>query len=342
MIPIENIYYMLCYSWNRLEERDLVKVESLDSMTRAELFAKVLANGLSYVLRKGIDQGYTVYEEDGSLIKGRLDIGRTISKLLHVQGRAHCRYEDLSHNILRNQILRSIIGRLVLVDDLSSDLRFRLVGLYRLLNVIDEIEVSSKSFQQVRLQRLDPLYEFLMHVCELIHENLLVSEESGHLYFRDFLRNEREMARVFEEFVRNFYGEHLRDATIGSETIRWVGQAFDDNSARYLPAMRTDTSISFRNRKIVIDTKYYLNAIHSRFDRDTIISSNLYQLNAYLKNLEQRGGVDEDVEGILLYPVVNKELNLRYSLLGHKVTIATINLNQPWQGIHADLMELVS
>src|SRR5438128_539289 len=29
MIPIDNLYYLLCYSWNRLEDRDLVDVSAL-------------------------------------------------------------------------------------------------------------------------------------------------------------------------------------------------------------------------------------------------------------------------------------------------------------------------
>ena len=37
-IPIQNIYYLLCYAWNRLEERDIVDVSGIDSTNLVDLF----------------------------------------------------------------------------------------------------------------------------------------------------------------------------------------------------------------------------------------------------------------------------------------------------------------
>lgn len=44
-IPIQNIYYLLCYAWDKLEEKEIVDVEPLDSTSLADLFARVLING---------------------------------------------------------------------------------------------------------------------------------------------------------------------------------------------------------------------------------------------------------------------------------------------------------
>ena len=46
-IPIQNIYYLLCYAWNKLEERDIVDVRGIDSTKILDLFARVLIGGLS-------------------------------------------------------------------------------------------------------------------------------------------------------------------------------------------------------------------------------------------------------------------------------------------------------
>jgi len=40
-IPIQNIYYLLCYAWDKLAERDVVAVEAIDTTTLADLFARV-------------------------------------------------------------------------------------------------------------------------------------------------------------------------------------------------------------------------------------------------------------------------------------------------------------
>ena len=33
-IPIANIYYLLCYAWSHVEERDVVRLEEIDGLQR--------------------------------------------------------------------------------------------------------------------------------------------------------------------------------------------------------------------------------------------------------------------------------------------------------------------
>src|ERR1039458_10864091 len=64
-IPIANIYYLLCYAWDALEERDaLTDVDALDSTDRLGLFARVLVNGTRRLLRRGLDRGYLAREDE--------------------------------------------------------------------------------------------------------------------------------------------------------------------------------------------------------------------------------------------------------------------------------------
>jgi len=66
-----------------------------------------------------------------------------------------------------------------------------------------------------------------------------------------------------------------------------------------------------------------------------------YQLVAYLKNKSRDAGW-EDVDGILLYPAVDHHLDLTFSLLGHQVTIRSIDLDQDWPMIHQRLLSVLS
>lgn len=45
---------------------------------------------------------------------------------------------------------------------------------------------------------------------------------------------------------------------------------------------------------------------------------------------------------MLLYPTVNQPLRLSYDLQGHRLLVATINLNQDWQQIHRDMLETIN
>ena len=47
------------------------------------------------------------------------------------------------------------------------------------------------------------------------------------------------------------------------------------------------------------------------------------------------------VSGMLLYPEVQQSVTDRFKLQGHDITIASINLSQPWEQIHDDLIALV-
>jgi 5-methylcytosine-specific restriction enzyme subunit McrC len=49
-IPIQNLYYLLCYAWDRLDERDIVAVDAAGVTSLADLFARVLINGSNPLL----------------------------------------------------------------------------------------------------------------------------------------------------------------------------------------------------------------------------------------------------------------------------------------------------
>ena len=55
-IPVQNVYYLLCYAWNKLEEREVVDVATLDSTRLVDLFAKVLLGGTRHLIRRGFDR----------------------------------------------------------------------------------------------------------------------------------------------------------------------------------------------------------------------------------------------------------------------------------------------
>jgi 5-methylcytosine-specific restriction enzyme subunit McrC len=63
-------------------------------------------------------------------------------------------------------------------------------------------------------------------------------------------------------------------------------------------------------------------------------------LFAYLKNLEARGGPDTKAEGILVYPAVERALDLRYRIQGHGLSVRTLDLAAPWPEIHGELISL--
>ena len=339
-IPIQNIYFLLCYAWDSLEEGQVVSVSPEKCKTLAELFARVLDGGVTHLLKRGLDRGYITEEEDTSSLRGKFDVSVTIKRNLLRQSRVHCVIDSLSYDVTHNRIIKATLRSLVRCKDLDRSLRDRLLRLYRRLHEVGDIDLTAKAFGSVQLHRNNAYYGFLLQVCRLIHDNLLINEDTGDSRFRDFLRNEKQMAALFEKFVRNFYRHEQSTFRVKSEKFGWQEVEATQGDLQFLPGMRTDVSLDSSTRKIVIDTKYYAKCLQSYFDNETIHSENLYQLFAYLKNLQF--GDTRQIEGILLYPTVGKSLSLRYCIQGHTMRIVTVDLNANWQDIRQRLLGLLT
>lgn len=338
-IPIQNIYYLLCYAWDKLEEKDVVAVEAMDTTTLADLFARVLINGTNHLLKRGFDRGYVAQHEWTGRLRGRICFQEAIRRNATMTGRLPCDFDELSYNVLHNRILKATMRRLSRAQNLEAKNAEGLAQLCRLFGDIEDIELSSRVFGQVQLHRNNQFYDFLLKVCELIHRNLLISEKSGGSKFMDFVQDEKQMAGLYEEFVRNFYRTHT-DNQVKREDIHWRWIADDPMAMSLLPKMQTDISLTSATRKIIIDCKFTPRATQRNYEAEKLRSEHLYQINAYMDNLE--GEWADTCQMMLLYPTVDLPFSANYSHTGHKISIRTINLNQPWQGIHHDLLALVA
>jgi len=337
-IPIQNIYYLLCYAWDKLDESDIVEVKGIESTELCDLFAKVLISGTSHLLKMGLDRGYLLIGEEISGIKGKIDFSSSLKGNLLKKARAYCLFDELDHNILHNQILKSTLLKLALVDELDDTLRASLYNLLRRLSEINEIHLSQAVFRKVQLNHNNAFYDFLLKICELVIDNLLPTHERGRSKFRNFLEDEKQMSTLFESFVRNFYRLEQKTYKVGREDIQWD---ISGDDRRLLPKMQTDISLESDDKKIIIDTKYYSEALSEHYGVKKIREPNLYQIFAYLKNIEKKSEKDKFSTGILLYPFVDIDLDYTVNIQGHEIVIRTINLYQDWHKIHADLLAII-
>ncbi len=339
-IPIQNIYYLLCYAWNKLDESEVVDVNEIDSTELIDLFAKILLNSCSRLLKQGLDRYYIEQEDVIMGIKGRFNFSATIKQNVLPLSKTACIYDEFDYDILHNQILKKTIGKLLRTKKLDSTLKDELHKIYLKFPPISEIVIRNSLFKQIRFHRNNYHYDFIMKVCQIVHENLFIDESKGNYKFKDFTRDEKAMASLFEAFVRNFYKIET-DYTVSSDSIRWKFESDDIEDLEMLPIMLTDITLKSNDRKIIIDTKYYKDAFATRYDKEKINSSNLYQLFSYLKNQETDSDVTLNCEGILLYPSTQKDFLHSFKYKNHKIRIISINLNQDWQAIRTDLLKIV-
>jgi 5-methylcytosine-specific restriction enzyme subunit McrC len=195
----------------------------------------------------------------------------------------------------------------------------------------------------VRVHRNNRVYDLLMRVCQLIYGNPFLEMEPGRATFPDFVGSRGDMARLFEQFVYQFYLREQRHFAVRRPVIEW--HAGDDDDLAMLPIMRTDVVLSAANRRLVIDTKYYERTFQEYRATTKIRSPHLYQLIAYLQNIaagdQKSARAAPPIEGMLLYPVVDAQFKKVYTLLGHRVTVRSVDLSRPWPYIQDELLQAI-
>ncbi|RDC61767.1 5-methylcytosine restriction system specificity protein McrC [Adhaeribacter pallidiroseus] len=343
IIPIQNIYYLLSYAWNKAEislESPVVGQEAGENVVN--LLASMLLPETRKLIKQGLAAEYITQTRQINGIKGKLLLNETFRLNQKAKsGQAICMVEELSPNILPNQILKTTLLQLQHTVGLVPNLKKEVEVLLSQLAPVQTLAFNFQILKKMPVPRhQQERYQFILNCCILIRENLLPVSDEQEFAFKSFLSDKKQMAVIFEAFVRNFYRLEQSVFQVRSEKINWLGQGTTEEAQDFLPVMLTDISLESAARKIIIDTKFYGKALLPHYQNEKLHSKHLYQLFTYLHN-SPVNLKDQALEGMLLYPVVNKVLNLEYTLSGKKVRICTINLNQPWPGIKQDLLQLL-
>jgi len=342
MIPIGNLYYLLCYAWNRLDEKDFVEVEALPRQDLPNLLARILINGVKRLLRQGIDRTYISRTQDSQNPRGKIDVSQTLKRGLLLCNTVACVIDEFSHDVLHNRIIRTTLHRLASTVEIDPNLCHELRLLEKQLDDISLITLHAEHFARIQLHRNNAFYRFLLHVCELCFFALLAHEQHGKYRFKDFVRDEVRMRKVFQNFVYNFYRIEQKHPTVSTERFHWDTTYSDPEAQAFLPEMVTDVCLDSSSRKIVIECKFSPDVLREHWGKLSARSEHLYQLFAYLTQLEQMGGAYEHCEGLLLYPTATHSVDFVFDTHGHAVRVVTLDLRGSWSEIRAQLLNFLN
>lgn len=339
-IPILNLYYLLTYAWDQYQPGVAREIGAEDCPDLENLLAVMLSGGLRQLARRGVDRDYIPHTEETSRLRGKLHLLESVSRQTPLAGRMICSFDDLSTDVPHNQILKSTALSLLKRDELTLENRRELRHALEPLANVREVRLSGQMFRRVQLHRNNRIYHFLLGLCELVQRLVMPAEQhGGQQRIFDLLRDEVLMHSLFEKFVRNFATRHFQDARVSAKSVQWSVEA-EASALVHLPGMFTDITLEWPQRKLIVDCKYYAEAMASRHGTPRLKSENLYQLLAYLKNQSVFPGW-ECVEGLLIYPANGVTFDLCYRLMGHPVRASTLDLNQSWKTIHEQLAGLL-
>lgn len=339
-VPLQNIYYLLCYAWNRLDARTLTDVSAVQGNRVENLLAKVLCEGVAHLIHLGVHREYATVTEDARTLRGKLLLTDTVRRSLLPSGRVVCEYDELTHDVPHNRVLKAAMRELLALPDVEAGFRRQLRRHCQLFGDVLDVPLTPQLFRQLQLQRNVARYTFLVNVCQLVALSLLPDPVTGERRFRPFTTDDACMGGIFQEFIFRFLAREQGTFQVSRPHVPWQASAPRADDLAWLPRMETDVVLQRPGQRVIIDTKYYATPYQERYDTRKLISEHLYQLLTYVS--QSRTPERPAPVGVLLYARSGVDYALDYRLGDATIAVRTLDLDQPWQAIHRGLLALVA
>ena len=338
MIPIQNIYYMLSYAFQVLNEQGYKNIATEQFHNMADLYAAILIRGISSQLKRGLGREYISETETLSTLKGKINVPESIKTMTMLRNQMVCTYDEFSVNSKMNQIIKATV-MLLMHTNISKQRKKELRKQIIFFSEVDDIDVYMIDWN-IHYNRNNQTYRMLISICYLVIKGLLQTNKNGTTRLMDFL-DEQRMCRLYEKFILEYYRKEHPELIANASWIPWQ---LDNDMDDMLPVMQTDIMLSRGEKFLIIDAKYYSHMLQTRFDTHTIHSANLYQIFTYVKNKEvELSDKPHVVSGMLLYAKTDEGIfpNYTYQMSGNTISVKTLDLDCDFEKIAEQLDEIV-
>ena len=329
---------MLLYAFQVLNEQGYKNIATEQFNNTAELMAAILAKGITVQIKRGLGKEYIPQTEALSALRGKIDIAESIKTQTMLKKQMICSYDEFSVNGIMNRIIKSTV-ELLLRSDISKSRKKELRKLMVYFGEVEPIDLYTVNWN-IQYNRNNQTYRMLISVCYLVVKGLLQTNSDGSTRLMDFI-DEQHMCDLYEKFILEYYRKEYPEITANASQIPWQ---LDDGVGAMLPKMLTDVMLTYKEKVLIIDAKYYTHTTQLRYDTHKLHSGNLYQIFTYVKNKEiQLAAVPHEVSGMLLYAKTDEIIvpDNSYYMSGNKVIVRTLDLNLDFAGIATQLNHIV-
>ena len=333
MIRIQNIYYMLAYAYQVLNEQGYANCATEEFENTADLLSAILVQGVAKQIKQGLGRSYIEQTESLGCLRGKIDITESIKQQTTIRHQMVCSFDEFSVDSYMNQILKSTM-ELLIKHDIPKSRKKELRKVLAYFNDVQKIDLHNIDWN-FHYNRNNQTYRMLMSICYLVVKGLLQTTSDGSIKLMQYL-DEQRMCRLYEKFILEYYRKHFPQLTVESSRIKW---ALDDDIDVMLPTMQSDIMLSYTDKVLIIDAKYYSSTTQVQYDVHTLHSNNLYQIFTYVKNKAISG---TEVSGMLLYARTDEYIQPDnvYMMSGNKISVKTLDLNCPFAEIKKQLDEI--
>ena len=245
-IFIKNIYYMLSYAFHALKQEDYEKVAAESFDKTEDLFAAILARGVSVQLKRGLYREYVSVRDNIAVVRGKVDLADTLRLKQKKIQKLSCNYDEFSENNIYNQILKTTMQMLLHTDNVDNVRKNELKKLSVFFSAVDIVDI-----RRIKWNKL--------------------------IYRRN---NERFVLSYYKEHHSELSpnASQIKWDISQEDTTKEI--------IHFLPKMQSDITLQRGNKTLIIDAKYYGQSLAKYYDKSTLRSAHLYQIFTYVKNYD--------------------------------------------------------
>lgn len=339
-IVIRNIYYMLAYAFQALQQDGYKDIDKEEFENIHTLLAAILSMGISQQIKQGLYRSYIWQRETGSSLRGKIVMRDTMRNCMARKRLLTYDQDTFSENNLLNQILKTTVMLLLRLGDVAPKYKEILKQEMLFFSSVDMIPIKAIPWSTLHFHRNNQTYAMLIQICHLLVDGLLLTTEKGDYHLVSFLQP-KEMSHLYEKFLLGYFQKEWPELKAEASEIQWQ---VDDENRKDLPEMKTDVTLCMDNQILIVDAKFYEKTMQSHYGVYKAHSAHLYQIFAYVKNKEaSMKDHSKKVSGMLLYAATEEEKQPDgcYQMSGNQISVKTLDLNRNFEEIKKDLNGIV-
>lgn len=339
---IKNIYYMLSYAFTSLDHDDFDELDAEAFENIHNLFAAILAREIGRQLKQGLYREYTDHRNNVTAARGKIHMPGTIQNQIARKRVLTCEYDELSENILLNQILKTTVLLLLRNDKVDQIYKAALKKEMLFFSSIEIIDPSTIRWASIRFHRNNISYRMPISICQLLMEGFLMTTEEGGYKLAPFIKGQT-LDKVYEKFILQYYNKECKQVKAAASKISW---ALDNDISTMLPTMQSDITLKKKGQNgqvLIIDAKFYASSTQEHFDVHTQHSANMYQIFTYVKNKDAEFKDEpHKVSGMLLYAATDDDIQPDnvYQMSGNQISVKTLDMNCDFADIAKQLDDI--
>lgn len=337
-ILIQNIYYMLSYSYRALQQSAFRDLGSEPFENVEDLFAAILEKGIVTQIKQGLYREYIEDTRTLTTLRGKIDIDGSIREAIKKSHMLVCCFDEFSENVMLNRILKTTASYLLNHQNVSKERKKELRRTMAFLGGVDTIPLQSIPWSKLQYHRNNQTYQLLINICCFTLSRLLLTTGSGSNRLADFLFDDNEFSKLYEKFILEYYRKEYPEYRPCARKIEWN----TPEKLAVLPEMKSDILLKDGLNTMIIDAKFYSHTMREYYAKRSLISENLYQIFTYVKNEDTFN--TGRVSGLLLYAKTDEEClpDVYTEICGNHIGAGTLDLNRPFSEIRQQLNYIVA